>query len=98
MRTLAAPEIDLTTPAAHELLRRVMLWIANEPAPQIEDDVATLTGLAGTETYRRSFGAVGQAFSELVNLRVAGGVFSDDDRIALNGLALSMLSRIEAGA
>ena len=97
MITRNGREPDLTTPAAHELIRRICLWIADrrEDHAAIEADVATLTVHAAGEGYRRRFGATGRAFAELVNLRASGAVLSASQRVALAGLAMSMIEAID---
>ena len=91
MITRNGREPDLTTPAAHELIRRICLWISDrrEGDASIDQDVATLTAHAGGEAFRR------RAFSDLVNLRASGATMSSSQRVALSGLAMAMIDEID---
>ncbi|MEQ9436051.1 MAG: hypothetical protein RJQ02_09515 [Hyphomonas sp.] len=97
MITRNGREPDLTTPASHELIRRICLWISDrrDGDASIDQDVATLTVHAGGEAFRRRFGAVGPAFSDLVNLRASGATMSSSQRVALSGLAMVMIDEID---
>ena len=93
MITRNGREPDLTTPAAHELIRRICLWISDrrEGDASIDQDVATLTAHAGGEAFR----LLHRAFSDLVNLRASGATMSSSQRVALSGLAMAMIDEID---
>ncbi len=95
MATLKTPEPDLATPAVHELVRGLCLWVAGKTnlPHDPERAAAQLTVLAGQDAYQRLFGGVGHAFLELINLKASGATLEDRQRVTLAALCLDMLEQ-----